>query len=301
MASAKDIHVAPISSADARSLVRRIHYSGKVANNSQLHFGVFLDGRLEGAMQFGPSLDKRKIQGLVRDTGWNDFLELNRMAFSDRLPRNSESRALGVAFRLIRKHYPHIEWVISFADGTQCGDGTIYRAAGFVLTAIKKNDQIWAAPEGETFSRVNLTDGKSKQQQQQQQARNIVHRVTSPKGPAIMHAMTMRGVCGGGANSEKTKEKMAMTGGGASMRAFADAGFKPMEGFQLRYIYFLNPAARDRLTVPILPFSKIEEMGAGMYRGEQISRGKGQALEHHSSLDGSTPITTLQMPDEAAT
>lgn len=287
MASAKDIHIAPISSADARALVRRIHYSGKVANNSQLHFGVFLDGRLEGAMQFGPSLDKRKIQGLVRDTGWNDFLELNRMAFSDRLPRNSESRALGVAFRLIRKHYPHIEWIISFADGTQCGDGTIYRAAGFVLTAIKKNDQIWAAPEGETFSRVSLTDGRSKQQQ----ARNIVHKVTATKGPAIMHGMSMRG---------KT-EAMAMTGGGASMRAFADAGFKPLEGFQLRYIYFLNPAARDRLTVPILPFSKIEEMGAGMYRGAQISRGKGQALEHPSSLDGSTPITTLQTPDEAAT
>ena len=138
MATAKQIHVAPISQQDAAALVKRIHYSGKVTQNSQLHFGVFLDGRLEGAMQFGPSLDKRKIQGLVTSTGWNDFLELNRMAFSERLPRNSESRALGVAFRLIKKHYPHVEWVVSFADGTQCGDGTIYRASGFVLTGIKK-------------------------------------------------------------------------------------------------------------------------------------------------------------------
>jgi hypothetical protein len=39
--------------------------------------------------------------------------------------------------RMIQKHYPHVEWVISFADGCQCGDGTIYRAAGFVLTGIK--------------------------------------------------------------------------------------------------------------------------------------------------------------------
>lgn len=287
MASAKDIHIAPISSADARALVRRIHYSGKVANNSQLHFGVFLDGRLEGAMQFGPSLDKRKIQGLVRDTGWNDFLELNRMAFSDRLPRNSESRALGVAFRLIRKHYPHIEWIISFADGTQCGDGTIYRAAGFVLTAIKKNDQIWAAPEGETFSRVSLTDGRSKQQQQQ--AKNIVHHVTQTNGPAIMLAMSMHGVCSPG-----QKDKMAATGGGASMRVYEEAGFKPLDGFQLRYIYFLNSAARARLAVPVLPFSKIEELGAGMYRGEKVKRGKEQAPEHPSGLGGATPTTTLQ-------
>ena len=120
MPSAKDIRVAPINAADANTLVRRVHYSGKVVNNSQLHLGVFLDGRLEGAMQFGPSLDKRKIIGLVEGTGWNGFIELNRMAFGERLPRNSESRALGVAFRLIRKHYPHIEWVVSFADATQC-------------------------------------------------------------------------------------------------------------------------------------------------------------------------------------
>lgn len=252
MASAKDIHIAPISSADARALVRRIHYSGKVANNSQLHFGVFLDGRLEGAMQFGPSLDKRKIQGLVRDTGWNDFLELNRMAFSDRLPRNSESRALGVAFRLIRKHYPHIEWIISFADGTQCGDGTIYRASGFVLTAVRENKTILQLPDGTIVADKTLQNAN--------------------------HATT-------GKNAAWWKKN----------------GAKPLDGFQLRYIYFLNPAARDRLTVPILPFSKIEEMGAGMYRGAQISRGKGQALEHPSSLDGSTPITTLQTPDEAAT
>ena len=74
MISAKDIHVAPIRSQDAAALVKRVHYSGKVVNNSQLHFGVFLNGKLEGVMQFGPSLDKRKIQGLIKETGWNDFI-----------------------------------------------------------------------------------------------------------------------------------------------------------------------------------------------------------------------------------
>lgn len=246
MPSAKDIHVAPISSADARELVRRIHYSGKVANNSQLHFGVFLDGRLEGAMQFGPSLDKRKIQGLVRNTGWNDFLELNRMAFSDRLPRNSESRALGVAFRLIKKHYPHIEWVISFADGTQCGDGTIYRAAGFVLTDVRKNKDV-------------IRDN----------AGNVTHSIAQKTG--------------------KNKAAHYLATGGAS-RFIGE----PLAGFQLRYIYFLNPAARERLTVPVLPFSKIAEMNAGMYRGEKVTRGKDQDAGHPPALGGETPTPTLQ-------
>lgn len=270
MASAKDIHVAPISAKDAAALVKRVHYSGKVVQNSQLHLGVFLNGRLEGAMQFGPSLDKRKVQGLVDGTLWNGFLELNRMAFSDRLPRNSESRALGIAMRLIRKAYPHIEWVISFADGAQCGDGTIYRASGFVLTGIRRNTSIWRAPDGSDFSRTSLTDGKSKQQQQQALA--VISRTTVTKGG---HA--------------------AKAGGGASMKVYKDAGFEPIPGFQLRYLYFINPAARQRLTVPVLPFSKIAEMGAGMYKG--VTRAKDQASESPSDLGGETPTRTLQGSD----
>ena len=104
--SAKDLRVAPIDAWAAKAFVRRVHYSGSTTQNSQLHLGVFLGDRLEGAMQFGPSLDKSKIVGLVRDTPWNGFLELNRLAFTDDLPRNSESRAIGVAMRMIRKTLP---------------------------------------------------------------------------------------------------------------------------------------------------------------------------------------------------
>ena len=229
-------------------------------------------------MQFGPSLDKRKIQGLVSGTGWNGFIELNRMAFSERLPRNSESRAMSVAFRIMRKAYPHIEWVISFADGAQCGDGAIYRGAGFALTGIKKNSQVWAAPSGETFSRTSLTDGRSKQQQQQQ-AREVISRTSMTKAGNNHHT------------------------GAASMKAYAAAGFEPIPGFQLRYVYFLNPGARGRLTVPVLPFEKIDAMGAGMYRGERVNRSareKGQDAGHPPALGGSTPTLTLQKPDGIA-
>jgi len=238
-ATAKDIRVAPISSSDANAVVQRVHYSGTYVRNSQLHLGVFIDGRLEGAMQFGPSLDKRKILGLVAGTVWNGFLELNRMAFGDRLPRNSESRALAVAFRMIRKQYPHIEWIVSFADAAQCGDGTIYRAAGFVLTGIKKNNSIWQAPDGgQTTTRFVATDTRAPK-----------------RGRLLVDASVKKG-------------KHILETGGASMRPFVEAGWTPLPGFQMRYIKFLNPDARARLTVPILPFEQIAAMGAGMYRGK---------------------------------
>lgn len=255
MASAKDIRVAPIPAADANRIVKKIHYSGKTAPNSQLHFGVFLRGKCLGAMQFGPSMVKRTMQPLVHGTAWNGFLELNRMAFSDALPRNSESRALGVALRIIQKTYPHIEWVVSFADGAQCGDGTIYRAAGFALTQIKANTGLLRGPAGDVITRMTTT---------------------------------------------KNLNAMAANGGRASLLAFKAAGYKPIPGYQLRYIYFLNPEARDRLTVPVLPYSAIAAAGAGMYRGQKrVGSADSGTGGDQPSGDGASPISTLQFTDDS--
>jgi hypothetical protein len=243
--TAKEIVVKPISSQDAARIVKACHYSGKVVQNSQLHFGVFLDGKCGGAMQFGPSLDKRKMLGLVSGTGWNGFIELNRMAFADWLPRNSESRAIAVAMRLIRKSYPHIEWVVSFADGTQCGDGTIYRASGFVLTSVAQNSSMWQ----------HVETGEKRQDMQ------------------FFHTGTL---------AERKSGK-----------------WRKIPGFMLRYLYFLNPAARARLTVPILPFSEIDKRGAGMYKGKQRiqSRAGGDTTDtpvFQTGEGGSTPTPALQ-------
>ena len=193
------------------------------------------------------------------------------MAFADWLPRNGESRCIGYAMRWIRKQYPWIKWVVSFADGTQCGDGTIYRASGFVLTGIKENNQIWEAPSGRVFqsnsargvSNCNLV--KADAQREALKTLTATRMVmTDTRGP-------MRGK-----RLEETASRTTLTKGGhiletggSSMRLFKDAGWKPKAGFQLRYIYFLDPTARDRLTVPILPFSEIDKRGAGMYKGRQ--------------------------------
>jgi hypothetical protein len=139
MGRAKEIIVKVIPSKIANEFVKLNHYSGKVVPNSTLHFGCFLDGKLHGVMQYGPSINKKGTINLVEGTGWNEFIELNRMAFDDYLPKYSESRCIAISIKLIKKNAPQIKWIISFADGTQCGDGTIYRASGFKLVGLAKN------------------------------------------------------------------------------------------------------------------------------------------------------------------
>ncbi len=160
MGAAKNIEVKLIKSNVAIEFVKRNHYSGKVVANSQVHFGCFLNGTLHGVMSYGPPFMKEKLIGLVAGTNWNDFLELNRMAFDAFLPRNSESRCIAISIRMIRKQAPHIRWIVSFADATQCGDGTIYRASGFVLTGWTHNKSIIRLADGTIGASMTYTKGK---------------------------------------------------------------------------------------------------------------------------------------------
>ena len=54
-------------------------------------------------------------------------------------------------------------------------------------------------------------------------------------------------------------------------------GAKAMIGFQNRYIYLIDKTCK--INVPILPFSKIDELGAGMYKGNKVTLAERQARE----------------------
>ena len=216
MGRAKEIEVRVMPAKIGNAFIKRHHYSRKVVPNSQLHFGAFLDGKLHGVMSYGPPTDKSKVIGLVDGTEWYGMLELNRMAFDEYLPRNSESYCISKSIKLIRKHAPQVKWILSFADGCQCGDGTIYRASNFVLTGIKKNSTIRIDTDGNTFS-------------------NLTYSAHKPNEKQYLENSTL------------------------------------LDGYQLRYIYFIDKSYRQRLTVPEIPFSKIDEIGAGMYKGQKVT------------------------------
>lgn len=237
MGRAKEITLKVIPGKIAKPYIEKHHYSKKAVNNSCLHFGAFLDGNLHGVLSYGPSLDKSKIITLVKGTGWNNFLELNRMAFDDYLPRNSESYCIAKSIRMIRKNAPQIKWIISFADGCSCGDGTIYRASNFVLTGIKKNSNLCVLPNGEKIHKMTLESSP-----------------TSPRKE--LGGMSYFQLTGGAYNFKKYVEKV---------------GGSILTGYQLRYIYFIDKTFRSRLTIPEIPFSQIDEIGAGMYLGEKMS------------------------------
>ncbi|MGI9158140.1 MAG: hypothetical protein ACR2K1_00155 [Saprospiraceae bacterium] len=260
MGRAKEIIVKVIPAKIANKFVKKHHYSGKYATSSLLHFGCFLDEKLHGVMSFGNPIDRRKLLSLVhteknKPVQWTEFLELNRMAFDDYLPKNSESRCFSVAIRMIKKNAPHIKWIISFSDGTQCGDGAIYRASGFYLTAIResKND-LWKTPKHLGWDE------------------EVAHRISIQGG-----------------NRGRIGEFVLQRYGTRNVnipKLIADNGGTALTGFQLRYIYLIDKTCK--ITVPIIPFSKIDELGAGMYKGEKITLAERQQQALQALKDDAT-------------
>lgn len=140
--------------------------------------------------------------------------------------------------KALRKHAPQVKWVVSFADGCSCGDGTIYRASNFVLTDIRPNKNIAMLPDGTKIHKMTLESG--------------------PNRP--------RPELGGGTYYQ-------LTGGRNNFKKYVEAVHGTvLTGYQLRYIYFIDKRWRNRLTVPEIPFSMIDELGAGMYRGERVTQ-----------------------------
>jgi len=174
--------------------------------------------------------------------------------------------------KLLKKQAPHIEWVVSYADGAQCGDGSIYRATGFYLVDIKKNTSMWKMPNGDVVCSIVFNPGFSPNSKNDQ---------------------------------SKKYGKVGEFSTWPATRFLNKIGASPVPGFQLKYVYFLNESAKKRLTVPILHFSKIDEMGAGMYRGEKVSlqerKAKHAAVAHtgehlassqNGAFDSTLPLNT---------
>ena len=247
MGRAKEIIVKVIPAKIANEFVKKHHYSGKVVPNSTLHFGCFLDDKLHGVMSYGSPFVKKNVIGYVEPQSWNGMLELNRMAFDDYLPKNSESRCIAISIKLIKKNAPHIKWILSFSDATSCGDGTIYRASGFYFIGGKKNDGIFNFNGENIHGKVLWDRGISKQ-------------------------WTIK---------DKELENIRSKG----------HKIERVDGFQLRYIYLIDKTCK--ITVPILPFSAIDEMGAGMYKGEKITQAERQ-LTSAGSVKAAQQATSLQ-------
>lgn len=115
----------------ANELISKNHYSKKFYSASYVHLGIFIASEMVGVLQYGYAMNPASMGSVVKNTQIDEYMELNRMWLSDDAPKNSESRAISYSIKYIKRKFPKIKWIQSFADERCKCFGVVYQACSF--------------------------------------------------------------------------------------------------------------------------------------------------------------------------
>ena len=141
----QQIRVWPVPFSAAKAILERNHYLHSMPGGSHLAFGVFAGHHLLGALTFGagPANVHRLVEGARRD----DCMILSRLWLDDLLPKNSESKMIGVALRSLRRNTT-VKFVVSYADPAAGHVGVIYQATGWLYTGLSQATPLFDIGDG---------------------------------------------------------------------------------------------------------------------------------------------------------
>lgn len=149
------LQVKEIDRNQANVLIKANHYSHVYYAGSYIHLGVFAGSTLMGVLQYGVAMNPASQESVVGNTGPKEYLELNRMWLNDAMPRNSESQAISYSLKFIKRKYPRIKWIQSFAD-ERCGRyGVVYQACSFLYCG--EHTSVFWELDGEMYHNSLMT------------------------------------------------------------------------------------------------------------------------------------------------
>lgn len=114
-----------VKSSEVREVIEKNHYSHKCTPNHFLSFDI---NNGLGAIQLGFGIRPHKKGTISKYITKDNYCEFDRMWLSDELPKYSESKVIGKLLSYIKKNYPKIKFIITYADGSAGNVGTIYKA-----------------------------------------------------------------------------------------------------------------------------------------------------------------------------
>lgn len=125
--------IKPIPTDVAYQAISKWHYSRVMPKITHVCYGAFTDGALVGAITFGWGVRPlHTIKKLFPGLESKDYWEIGKMAFTDALPRNTESNFLSRVIKHIKKTFPEKKLIYTWADGMLGKPGYVYQASNFL-------------------------------------------------------------------------------------------------------------------------------------------------------------------------
>ncbi|QHZ53392.1 hypothetical protein [Paenibacillus larvae] len=126
------IHVEVSRSTELDRWITERHYLKSAPAGARLRLWILDDqGNRIGAMMWGRPTSRNLDQKLI--------LELTRMYLIDDTIPNAESKALSLARKYIRKHFPDIKGLIAYSSTGHGHEGVIYKADNWFMFGLTKS------------------------------------------------------------------------------------------------------------------------------------------------------------------
>ena len=136
------IQVREISSAEAKTVVTRYHYSAKMPCGKMICFGYFVGDLLYAVAVYGHGVNRNSPKFLQRLTHFavdiSNFLELMRLArIEPKIDAAPLTKFLAICHRLLKQR--GYKYILSYSDPEFNPAGGIYAASNFILLGMSQS------------------------------------------------------------------------------------------------------------------------------------------------------------------
>lgn len=143
----KKYYVKAVNSSKANKMTAYYHYSGVGFKKARHNLGVYRkeDKKLVGILQWGCSFQEGiDLSRYVKDDiKKEEYLELNRFCMADSEGKNSESQAISLGIKWIKKNLPDVRLLVSYAGRKEGNYGYIYQASNWEYLGYFVSEGFW--------------------------------------------------------------------------------------------------------------------------------------------------------------
>ena len=109
------------------------HYARIIPSTVVVSYGLYIGDELYGLSAWGYGVrPKHTIKKWFPLLDVDNYFELNRLCLLDVMPRNSESRFLSLVVRRLKRDFPRLQVLLSWADGLRGKPGYVYQACSWL-------------------------------------------------------------------------------------------------------------------------------------------------------------------------
>jgi len=178
-----DLRIDWATHAAAKYACENWHYSGCIPKSKMVKFGIWEYNVYKGVIVYGvgATSDLVKAYGLNQNEG----CELVRIAMKD---HDAEiSRIIAISLMLLKKNFPGLRLVVSFADPEQGHHGGVYQASGWLFSgnSMASNEYIYKGKRWQGRSFRNSFKGMENHPEVQTVKGSSKHRYLMPLDDAM--------------------------------------------------------------------------------------------------------------------